>query len=120
MNTKPNKKRKAPSIYTMAVHSGEREARYRDTITVPIAQSSTFVFSSSDEIRRYTSGKLARYEYGRNGNPTQRVAEEKLAALEGAEDCLLFDSGMSAVTVTLLALLEKGDHVDQALWRMDE
>jgi cystathionine gamma-synthase len=111
MNTRRNKKRKVPSIYTKAVHSGEREARYRDTITVPIAQSSTFVFSSSDEIERYTSGKLARYEYGRNGNPTQRVAEEKLADLEGAEACLLFDSGMSAVTVTLLALLEKGDHV---------
>jgi cystathionine gamma-synthase len=39
------------------------------------------------------------------------VAEEKLAAVENAEDCLLFDSGMSAITVTLLALLEQGDHV---------
>jgi len=111
MNTKRNKKRKEPSINTQAVHSGERKARYRDAITVPIVQTSTFTFSGSEEIRRYTSGKLARYEYGRYGNPTQRVAEEKLADLEGAEDCLLFDSGMSAVTAPLLALLEKGDHV---------
>ena len=111
MSTKRKTRRKAPSIYTQAVHSGERDARYRDTITVPISQSSTFVFSSSDEIKRYTSGKLARYEYGRYGNPTQQVAETKLAALEGAEECLLFDSGMSAITATLLALLEKGDHV---------
>jgi cystathionine gamma-synthase len=111
MNTKRSKKRKAPSINTQAVHSGERKARYRDAITVPIAQTSTFTFSSSEEIRRYTSGKLARYEYGRYGNPTQRAAEDKLADLEGAEDCLLFDSGMSAITVALLALLEKGDHV---------
>jgi cystathionine gamma-synthase len=111
MNTKRSKKRKAPSINTQAVHSGERKARYRDAITVPIAQTSTFTFSSSEEIRRYTSGKLARYEYGRYGNPTQRAAEENLADLEGAADCLLFDSGMSAVTAPLLALLEKGDHV---------
>ena len=111
MNTKRKTERKAPSIYTQAVHAGEREARYRDTITVPISQTSTFVFSSTDEIRRYTTGKQARYEYGRYGNPTQRVAEEKLAAVENAEDCLLFDSGMSAITATLLALLEKGDHM---------
>jgi cystathionine gamma-synthase len=111
MNTRRDAKRKAPSIATQAVHSGERDARYCDTITVPISQTSTFVFPSTEEIRRYTSGKLARYEYGRYGSPTQKVAEEKLAAVEGADDCLLFDSGMSAVTGTLLALLDKGDHV---------
>jgi cystathionine gamma-synthase len=111
MKSKRNRKKQERSLNTRAVHSGERDGRYANSITVPISQTSTFVFPSTQEIKRYTSGKLARYEYGRYGTPTQRVAEEKLADLEGAEDCLLFDSGMGAVTSTLMALLEKGDHV---------
>ena len=54
---------------------------------------------------------IEREEYGRYGNPTQRIAEQKLAALEGAEDCLLFASGMAAVTTTLFAMLSRGAHV---------
>src|SRR6185436_16228709 len=54
---------------------------------------------------------VERNEYGRYGNPTQRVAERKLAALEGAEDGLLFSSGMAAITTTLFAMLSKGTHV---------
>ncbi|HEX2228830.1 MAG TPA: aminotransferase class I/II-fold pyridoxal phosphate-dependent enzyme, partial [Candidatus Binatia bacterium] len=50
-------------------------------------------------------------EYGRYGNPTQRVAEQKVAALEAAEACLLFSSGMAAVTTTLYAVLGHGSHV---------
>jgi cystathionine gamma-synthase len=111
MKTRRGKKSQQSSIHTRAVHSGERDSRYAHAITVPVVQTSTFVFPSSEEIKRYTSGKLVRYEYGRYGTPTQKAAEEKLADLEGAEDCLLFDSGMGAVTSTLLALLEKGDHV---------
>jgi len=92
-------------------HAEQEEPAAEPHVTVPIVQTSTFVFPSTEEIKRYTSGKLARYEYGRYGTPTQKVAEEKLADLEGAEDCLLFDSGMGAITGTLLSLLEKDDHV---------
>ena len=106
MKTRRNKKSQQRSLNTRAVHSGERDGRYANAITVPIVQTSTFVFPSTEEIKQYTTGKLARYEYGRYGSPTQKVAEEKLSDLEGAEDCLLFDSGMGAVTSTLLALLE--------------
>ena len=98
-------------INTQSVHSGESRVKYADALTVPIVQTSTFVFHSSDEIKRYTSKRLIRYEYARYGNPTQEAAEKKLIVLEGAEDCLLFDSGMSAVTTTLLALLNQGDHM---------
>jgi cystathionine gamma-synthase len=111
MKKKPTKQPKRNGIYTRAVHGGEERVKYADSVTTPIVQSSTFVFHSTDEIKRYTSGKLDRYEYGRYGNPTQRAAEKKLALLEGAEDCLLLDCGMSAITSTLLALLKKGDHV---------
>jgi cystathionine gamma-synthase len=85
--------------------------KYADAVTVPIVQTSTYVFHSTDEIKRYTSKRLTRYEYGRYGNPTQEAVEKKLALLEGAEDCIVFDSGMSAITCTLLTLLSKGDHI---------
>ncbi|MCJ7550643.1 MAG: aminotransferase class I/II-fold pyridoxal phosphate-dependent enzyme, partial [Anaerolineae bacterium] len=49
-------------------------------------------------------------EYGRYSNPTQTAAEGKLAALEGAEGAVLFATGMSAITTTMLALLSAGDH----------
>jgi cystathionine gamma-synthase len=111
MSKKRSKGAATGSIYTQSVHGGEERKNYADAITTPIVQSSTFVFPSTEEVARYTSGKLERYEYGRYGNPTQKAAERKLALLEGAEDCLLFDCGMSAVTSALLALLGKGDHL---------
>ena len=104
-------KRSTPRVCTQAVHAGEREMKYADAITVPIVQTSTFTFKSCDEIKRYTSKRLARYEYGRYGTPTQTAVEHKLAALEGAEDCLAFASGMGAITTALHALMSQGDHL---------
>jgi cystathionine beta-lyase/cystathionine gamma-synthase len=75
MKTRRNRKSQQKSIHTRAVRSGEEDSRYANAITVPISQTSTFVFPSTEEIKRYTSGKLARYEYGRYGTPTQKVAE---------------------------------------------
>jgi len=100
-----------PHIHTQSVHAGERGLKYFDAITVPIVQTSTFTFRNCKEIKLYTSKRLARYEYGRYGTPTQTAVERKLAQLEGAEDCLLFDSGMGAVTSTLLAFLSRGEHI---------
>ena len=98
-------------IHTLSVHAGERALKYFDAITVPIVQTSTFTFRNCEQIKLYTSKRLARYEYGRYGTPTQTAVEQKLRHLEGAEDCLLFDSGMGAVTSTLLAFLNQGDHI---------
>ncbi|MBN1654889.1 MAG: PLP-dependent transferase [Deltaproteobacteria bacterium] len=106
-----SKTSRGTSIFTRAVHSGEEGVKYGDAITTPISQTSTFVFHGSEEIKAYTSGKHPRYEYGRYGNPTQTVAEKKLCDLEGAEDCLLFDSGMSAVTSTIQVFIKQGDHI---------
>ncbi len=96
---------------TRAVHGGEKKQKAFDAITAPIVASSTYVFENTAELRRYFDGDVEREEYGRYGNPTVRAAEAKLAALEGADDCVLFPSGMSAVTTTLLLLLKSGDHV---------
>ena len=56
-------------------------------------------------------GRKEREEYGRYGNPTVRLVEERVAALEGTEDALFFSSGMAAVTSTILALVKAGEHV---------
>jgi cystathionine gamma-synthase len=96
---------------TRAIHAGEDRERYADSITTPIVQTSTYAFKDTREIEAYTKGGKERFEYGRYGNPTEKVAQQRLAALEGAEDCVVCSSGMSAVTTTILALVRAGDHI---------
>jgi len=96
---------------TQAVHGGEPRTKEANAIATPIIQSATYTFANTQEIADHFEGRIEREEYGRYGNPTQRVAERKLAALEGAEDGLLFASGMAAITTTLFAMLSKGAHV---------
>ncbi len=102
---------KPVSASTLAVHGGEPRQKAHDSITTPIVAASTYVFKSTAELRSYFDGDIDREEYGRYGNPTVRAAEAKLAQLEGAGGCVLFPSGMSAVTTTLLLMLKSGDHV---------
>ena len=96
---------------TLAVRGGEPQGKAYDSITTPIVSSATYVFGSTGEIARYFEGDFEREEYGRYGNPTVRAAEQKLAALEGADDAALFGSGMAAVTTALFELVKGGDHV---------
>lgn len=98
-------------ITTESVHAGEAHGLYGDSLTQPVFLTSTYVFKNTDDIEAFTSRKNRRFEYGRYGNPTQQAAERKLAVLEGAETCLLFDSGMSAITTSLLTFLHQGSHV---------
>jgi len=98
-------------VSTTAVHAGEIKYNEYSSITTPIVQSSTFIFKGSEEIKKLLLGNKDRFEYGRYGHPTQYAAERKLAALEGAEDAVLFSSGMSAITTSMFALLKTGDHV---------
>jgi len=100
-----------PKDATLAVHGGEERRKPYDSITTPIVCSATYAFQDTAEIARYFEGELEREEYGRYGNPTVRAAERKIAALEGAEDCALFATGMAAVTTTMFELLKSGDHV---------
>jgi cystathionine gamma-synthase len=96
---------------TTAVHAGEIRYNEYGSITTPIVQTSTFIFRNIDEIKQLAQGVKDRFEYGRYGHPTQMAAERKLAALENAEDAVLFSTGMSAITTTLFALLKSGDHI---------
>jgi cystathionine gamma-synthase len=96
---------------TIAVHGGEARPKLGNALATPIVQTATYTFANTDELRDHFERRIEREEYGRYGNPTQRVAEQKLADLEGAEDCLLFASGMAAITTTLFAVLSHGSHV---------
>ncbi len=98
-------------ISTRAVHAGEPERQYMDSITTPIVLTSSYTFGNMQEVIDYVTGKVDRFEYGRYGNPTTAVVIKKLRELEGADDAEVFDSGMTAVSCTLLGLLREGDHL---------
>lgn len=114
-STRPSRRARAAAsshgLSTRAIHAGEDRSRYADSITTPIVQTSTYAFKNSKEIEAYTKGGKERFEYGRYGNPTEQVAQRRLASLEGAEDCVIFGSGMSAIITTILALVHSGDHI---------
>jgi cystathionine gamma-synthase len=99
------------ALSTRAIHAGEPRKKYADSITTPIVQTATFTFSGSKDIEEYTKHGKDHFEYGRYGNPTAEIAEQRLADLEGAEDCVVFSSGMSAITTTILSLVRSGDHI---------
>jgi cystathionine gamma-synthase len=96
---------------TRAVHSGERQHRLGDAVTVPVYQTSTYVFESTQQLIDFKEGRIDKGEYGRYGNPTVRKAEQKIAALDHAQDAVLWASGMCAMTSLLLTMLQTGQHI---------
>ncbi|MBL3599908.1 MAG: O-succinylhomoserine sulfhydrylase [gamma proteobacterium endosymbiont of Lamellibrachia anaximandri] len=77
----------------------------------PIFPTSSFVFSSAAEAAARFSGDEPGNIYARFTNPTVRIFEERLAALEGGESCIATASGMAAILATCMGLLEAGDHI---------
>jgi len=96
---------------TLSVHAGESRQKPGDSITDPIFCASTYTFADTQSIIDFIEQRQPREEYGRYGNPGERVVERKLAALEGAEEALLFSSGMAAMVGLLMAKLNSGDEV---------
>lgn len=100
-----------PRLGTLAVHAGEARQKAGDSITDPIFCASTYTFVDTQAVIDYLEQKQPREEYGRYGNPSERVVERKLAALEGGETAVLFGSGMAAIVGLLTARLGAGDEV---------
>jgi cystathionine gamma-synthase len=98
-------------IATLAVHAGERHPKAQDAITDAIYCTSTYTFEDSAAILRFLENKEEREEYGRYGNPNERVVERKLAALDGAESALVFSNGMAAIVTLLMAKTNAGDEI---------
>jgi cystathionine beta-lyase/cystathionine gamma-synthase len=87
---------------TIAIHAGERPDKAYGAMSVPIYQTSTFVF---DDI-----GKTTGFDYSRTANPTRRALEQTIAELEGGRAGFAFATGMAAES-TVIHLLKSGDHV---------
>jgi cystathionine gamma-synthase len=100
-----------PGPSTAAVHAGEARQKPGFSITDPIFASSTYTFPDTQSIVDFIEQKQQREEYGRYGNPGERVVEDKLAALEGGEAAALFSSGMAALVGLLMAHLDAGDEI---------
>jgi cystathionine gamma-synthase len=108
---------------TLSVHAGEARQKPNDAITDSICCSSTYTFESTQSILDYIEQKQDREEYGRYGNPNEKVVERKLAALDGAEDAIIYSSGMAAIVGLLMAKLSAGDEIvffDQCYHRSRE
>jgi cystathionine gamma-synthase len=96
---------------TTAVHAGEARQKPGFSITDPIFASSTYTFRDTQSIIDFIEQKQPREEYGRYGNPGERVVEDKLAAIEGGESGVLFASGMAALVGLLMAHLNAGEEI---------
>ncbi len=107
----PESPRPPRSPSTMAVHAGEDRLKLGFAITDPIFCAATYTFPNTQAVIDYVEQKQPREEYGRYGNPSEKVAERKLAALEGGEAALLYSTGMAAVAGFLLAKLQAGDEI---------
>lgn len=92
-------------------HLGEDRETYRGAVSPPIYQSSIFAFSSVNAMRESFRDEFKRTTYTRGNNPTVEILRKKVAALEGAEDCLMFGSGAAAVSAAVIASVSAGDHV---------
>jgi cystathionine beta-lyase/cystathionine gamma-synthase len=93
---------------TEAVRGGTDLSKKNGPLSTPIYQTSTFEVTDSEQQLRATHTDMF---YTRYGNPTHTVAENALAELEGADAALLFASGMTAITTSVLALVKAGDHI---------
>ena len=110
--TKPAQAAASPAgPSTTAVHAGEARQKPGFAITDPIFAASTYTFPDTRSIIDFIEEDQPREEYGRYGNPGERVVERKLAALEGGEAAVLFSSGMAALVGLLMAHLNAGDEI---------
>lgn len=89
----------------------EERQNYFNAVSPPIMQTSNFVFNTVGDMRKAFANEYSTYLYSRGKNPTVDILQKKLAALDGAEDCLVFNSGAAAIFVAVLANVKAGDHI---------
>jgi cystathionine gamma-synthase len=99
------------SLSTLSVHAGEARQKFGNAMTDAIFCAATYTFPDTQAAIDFVAQKLPREEYARYGNPGEKVAEAKLAALDGGEAGLLYASGMSAIGGLLMAVLRAGDEI---------
>ena len=90
---------------------GEERENYFNAVSPPIAQTSNFAFKTVADLSKGLEDEMGGYLYSRGLNPTVEILRKKLAALDGAEDCLVFNSGAAAIFAGVLANVKSGDHI---------
>lgn len=90
---------------------GEERENYFNAVAPPIIQSSNFAFKTVDGFRKALEDESSAFLYSRATNPTLKILSQKMAALDGAEDCLVFNSGAGTVFTSVLANVKSGDHI---------
>ncbi len=107
----PSESQSQRSLRTTAVHAGEFPDPVTGASAPNLVMSSTFVTKEAAGFSAHDLDETSGYIYTRWSNPTVQQLEQKLCALEGAEACLCFGSGMAAASGVLLSVLSPGDHV---------
>lgn len=95
---------------TLLVHGGTKRSAYGETAEA-IFLTSGFVYDDAEQAEATFKGEVSHYQYSRFGNPTVTMLEERLAQLEGAEECRATATGMAAVHAAMLSHLKTGDRV---------
>jgi len=103
-------KYKNKNFETDAVRAGIERSQFGEH-SEGLFLTSSFVFKNAQEAAKRFSGEDPGNVYSRFTNPTVKAFEERLASLEGAEQCIATSSGMSAILATFMALCKPGDHV---------
>lgn len=90
---------------------GENRDEYFNAVSPPIMQTSNFAFKKVTDFRKAFENEFDAWLYSRGNNPTVDILRQKLAALDGAEDCLVFNSGAAAISVAVISQVKAGDHI---------
>jgi cystathionine beta-lyase/cystathionine gamma-synthase len=90
---------------------GEDREHYFNAVAPPIIQTSNFRVNKVEDLKKLFEDEFSGYLYSRGLNPTVDILRKKLAALDGAEDSLVFNSGAAAIFAAILANVKAGDHI---------
>lgn len=96
---------------TMSIHAGGEGKNPKNALNPPIFQTSTFVFDNIEHVDKVMSFESDDYVYTRGNNPTLRLFENRMAALEEGVGAVAFSSGMAAISSTLFSFLKPGNNV---------
>lgn len=96
---------------TVAIHAGQQPDPSTGALNTPVYLTSTYSYGTAEEGKARFAGQNPGYIYSRFANPTSSALEQKLAALEGADEAIVVASGMAAISSIVYALTQQGDEV---------
>lgn len=105
------KQKKSYRFHTQVIHAAQSSEDWQGASLVPIFQTASHQHATAENLSQTFSGKTSDHIYMRLTNPTNRILEEKLTALEGGQGSVVVSSGMAAITNACMALLRAGDEL---------